>query len=267
MSLHRLYIMLMLAAAMPAWSQVSYNPSGQSRSTQRGNSGDVSVSRGPTNRRPANYDQYYYGRRNYAITPMIIPSATTARAPIILGPVRPYTDEEYARLVLSTLSAGSVAPPGQRTSTRSIVVAEDEAGANRNYKRAETRVVDVIDRGVLIVDTREEIRLRGVRMLSEKDPNEVDRYYAREAMRTIRDLTHDQPVFVEFEEPLRDTDGTVMATVFLSDGTELNRLLLERGLGQLEPRDFADDREISPLMAAEESARTSKIGLFSRFNQ
>jgi endonuclease YncB( thermonuclease family) len=264
MKLHGPAILLLFLFVCPPLSGQTVNY-GRSENANRTNPGDVSVSYGNNQRLPANYNAYYYSRVNgYAVTPYVMPPVN-GQAPILLGPVRPYSDEEYARLVRSTLNTANILPAGARTSTRSIVVAEDTEGPDREYKRAEARVVDVIDRGVLIVDTREQVRLRGVRMLSEKDPNDIDRYYAREAIRTLRELTRDQTVYIEFEEPLRDPDGTLLGTVYLSDGTQLNKLLLERGLGQLETRDFTDDRDIEQLIVAEKVARDHKSGIFSRF--
>lgn len=224
---------------------------------------DVSYSRGPTQRRPRNYDYYYYsqGAQPYYVTPM--PAPAMQQGPVILGPVRPYTDEEYARLVLASMSVPSV-QPATRKAARSILVAEETEGpTTREYKRAETRVTEVLDRGIMLVDTREEVRLRGVRMLSETDADEVYRYYAREGIRTLREATAVGNVFIDFENPVRDSDGTLLGIVYLPDGTELNRLILASGLGQLEPRDFEDDRDIGDLVDAERMARQSKLGLWS----
>jgi endonuclease YncB( thermonuclease family) len=229
------------------------------------NRNDVSYSRGTGQRRPRNYDYYYYGGAQ-TMAP-ITPVTPVTPAPVVLGPVRPYTDDEYARLVLSTLSVPQVQPATQRDS-RSIVVAEEtDSTFMRRYRRAETKVMDVLDRGLMLTETREELRLRGVRMLSERDTDEVYRYYAREGIRTLREMTAVGNVFVHFEDPVRDQDGTLLGIIYLPDGTELNRLVLSAGLGRLEPRDFADDRNIADLVEAELQARDAKIGLWSHERQ
>lgn len=204
---------------------------------------------------------YYYSSGYPTYIPPVVQAPVQRQ--IVLGPVRAYTDEEYARLVLSTLSVPTVQPATLKTNTRSLVVSEESAGVGRDYKRARTKIVDILDRGIMIADTREELRLRGVRMLSERDNDQVYRYYAREGIRTLREATAVGSVYVDFEDPVRDGDGTLLGIVYLDDGTELNRLILSQGLGQLEPKDFQDDRDIADLVEAEQAARQAKIGIWS----
>jgi endonuclease YncB( thermonuclease family) len=253
-------VLFVLAAADAAAQRVTYGqgPSGGSIS----NRNDVSYSRGRGQRRPRNYDYYYYGGAQ-AVAPISPVTPAYNPAPVILGPVRPYTDDEYARLVLSTLSVPQVEPATQRVSKSIVVAEETDSTFVRKYLRAETKIMDVLDRGLMLADSREELRLRGVRMLSERETDDVYRYYAREGMRTLREVTAVGNVYLEFEDPLRDNDGTLLAIAYLPDGTELNRLILSAGLGRLEPRDFADDRDIIDLVEAEQQARDAKLGMWS----
>lgn len=255
-------VMAVLAGSDATAQKMTYGSG--SRLGKSGNRNDVTYSAGPYSRKPRNYDYYYYGgARPLTPFPGVTSRAPSVQAPVVLGPVRPYTDDEYARLVLSTLSVPQIQAATQRN-LKSIVETED-TGATflRKYKRAETKVMDVLDRGIMLVESREEVRLRGVRMLSERNLDEVFRYYARDGMRTLRDLTGGGNVFVHFEEPLRDSDGTLLGIVYLPDGTELNRLVLASGLGRLDPKDFSDDRDIADLVEAEAQARQAKIGLWS----
>jgi endonuclease YncB( thermonuclease family) len=138
-----------------------------------------------------------------------------------------------------------------------------EQDGSRQYARAEARVLDVLDRGKMLTDTGEIVKLRGVRVSSERDPNEVVAFYAREATRVLRAMTLEGAVTIDFAEPLRSGDGTLMGIVYLRDGTELNRLILERGLARTEPADFPDDRRLFELEAAEQRAKDAKIGVWS----
>jgi endonuclease YncB( thermonuclease family) len=225
---------------------------------------DYSVGpRAARDRLPRNYNYYYDNQRTqYALTPIIVPNPVT-QSPIILGPVRPYSDEEYSRLLLSTMNVGNVAPTSSKLETRSLLVPVEGEGG-RHFRRAEARVLDVLDRGILLAETREEVRLRGVRMVSDRDSDEVRRYYAREGARVLRSLTTNENVFFEFGEPLRDRDGNLLAMLYLRDGTQLNKLVLEQGLGYLEAKDFPDDADLSDLVSAEKAARNGKAGVWSR---
>jgi len=214
-------------------------------------------------RTPRVYDYYYFTGRNnlYALSPYVLMPRPVG--PRFVGPSVPYTEEEYGRLLLSTEEVGAVAPAGSRRDLGTLIQPVPDAIPPR-YETVETRIVDVGDRGNLVAETQETVRLRGVRMPSERVTDDVTRYYAREGIRVLRELVANQPVTVTFEEPLRDADGTLLGTLYLPDGTNLNRLMLEYGYGQFAPDDFLPGEVPVELAAAEESARTIKIGLWSR---
>ena len=88
------------------------------------------------------------------------------RSHLLLGPVRPYTDDEYGRLVLSTLAYGRSVPVTQRLSDRSLVELTGEKDGTRQYARAEARLLDVLDRGRMLTDTGETVKTaRGAHFL------------------------------------------------------------------------------------------------------
>lgn len=227
---------------------------------------DMSVTYGTYHKNPKNYDHYYYSRTSgYAITPIVIPPTVNQR-PIILGPVQPYTDEQYAQIVEQSLGADTLQPGSARRGGRTIVEKQGDPLAATAYKRAQTRVIDVGDRGALRVETGEEVRLRGVRMMSEREPDEVRRFYGREGIRVLRELTQGVPVWVELQDPLRNRDGAVLGKVYLSDGTELGRYIMLQGLGRLAEEDFAESGEAAELADCEEAARVAKMGIWSLRN-
>jgi endonuclease YncB( thermonuclease family) len=66
------------------------------------------------------------------------------------------------------------------------------------------------------------------------------------------------------DTPVRDGDGAILVVARLKDGTELNRLILKEGLGQLNKADFCADVDYQPLIDAEQEARTAKRGIWSK---
>jgi endonuclease YncB( thermonuclease family) len=254
-----------LCGGVRAESSYGTRPSGTTSNVSKA---DVSVGpRATRDRLPKNYnmyrDQNLQSKAGYAYAPVILVHPAGQR-PMILGPVRPYSDEEYSRLLLSTLKVGSVEPAGSKLDARTVVVEVTDANGEKQYKRAETKVLDVLDRGVLIVDTREEVRLRGVRMVSERDPDEVMRFYAREGIKALRSAAQNDPIYVEFGEPLRDRDGSLLGFVYLKDGTQLNRLMLEQGFGRVEAKDFAAESNTTEYTDAEKAAREARVGIWSK---
>jgi endonuclease YncB( thermonuclease family) len=249
-----------LAAYGGAQAQ-SYDPRPRGKTTAQ--KSDYSVSRGATVRRPRKFDYYYYQPRNgYTLSPFIV-SRPVQRQPLVLGPVRPYTEEQYAQLVIASYEATRMEPASSRLPVQSLVQEVSRDDGTMEYSLASSRVADVLDRGTLIMENREQIKLRGVRVPSENDPNDMTRMYAREAAQTLRQLTENQTVYIMFQDPLRNNDGTILGTFYLADGTELNRLLIRKGLGRIEPGDFFPDEDLTSLREAERLAREQKLGIWS----
>lgn len=228
-------------------------------------SSEYTVDYGNRNRRPNNYDYWYYANRNpYYLSPyvMVLPQVTRPAVPA----VPKYTDVQYGNLVENVVNAAPVQPASARTSVPSIV---DTAGSAAPVKPAgatETHVVDVLDRGLLVLDSFDEIKLRGVDMASENEIDEVTRYYARQGIDTLRRLLINEKVFMLLGTPERSPDGPVLAEVYLADGTQVNRQILELGYGHFDSKDFAVDKVPVSLQAAEQRARNAKVGLFSKSN-
>jgi len=229
---------------------------------------DYSVSprnRGGRTRLPQNYDKYYYRYENgYVLNPnLYAPQYQQSR---VLGPVKRYTDVEYGRLMSSLLEATKVVPAtSSNTSIASIASMTTETALSHDEARPiQVRVLDVLDRGVLFIDTREEVRLRGVRIPSEKSTNEVLRLYSREAAKRVRDLAEGQSIYVLLDEPVRGSDGLVLVNAFLADGTDLNRLLISEGFGQIETSDFLPSVQLQDLFEAQQLAKNNHLGIWSR---
>lgn len=229
--------------------------------TRRGSNRDVTIGYGPyPSPLPKDFNSYYYGVQNgYAVTPIVVPQPMGGGTSMV-GSARPYTNEQYAQIVLQSIAA-STGPAPARVPGRTLISQEEE---NHAYRPVKTRIADIMDRGLLQSETRENVRLRGVRMLSENDPGDFNRFYAREGSRTLRELIGESPVKIEFQEPLRDADGNLLGLVILPNGTELNKIILERGLGRYEPTDFPEGRARPELEKAAETARADRVGMYSR---
>ncbi|MCX7717192.1 MAG: thermonuclease family protein [Candidatus Sumerlaeaceae bacterium] len=249
------------AGQAPAQAQ-TYDPKPRGKTTAP--KSDYSVSRGRTMRRPPKFDYYYYQPRNgYTLSPFIV-SRPVQRQPIVLGPVRPYTEEQYAQLVIASYEATRMEPATSRLPVQSVVQEVTREDGTVEYALAAARVADVLDRGTLTLDNREQVKLRGARVPSENDPNDITRMFAREAAQTVRRLTENETVYIMFQDPLRNNEGTILGTFYLRDGTNLNRLLIRKGLARIEPTDFFPDEDLTSLRQAEEAAREEKLGIWSR---
>lgn len=65
---------------------------------------------------------------------------------------------------------------------------------------------------------------------------------------------------VKIEETGNDTKGRIVANIYLSDGTNLNQKLVEKGLAWWSDKYAPNDKTLKDLFSA---ARTQKIGLWS----
>ncbi|MGI8908923.1 MAG: thermonuclease family protein [Candidatus Sumerlaeaceae bacterium] len=227
-------------------------------------SSDYKVSYQRTAQNPPSYDLWYNANRNpYVLSPYMIVLQQPKRAPVPAMPK--YSEVEYGKIMEQVLTASAVQPAGARSSVASVV---DKAAANVKQgepnKTIEAHVVDVLDRGLLVLDTYDEVKLRGVTMASENEIDEVTRYYARLGIDTLRRLLTTGPIYLQLGKPERSADGPVLADIFLPDGSLVNRQILELGYGHFDNKDFLPDQISVTLQAAEQRARNAKVGLFSK---
>jgi endonuclease YncB( thermonuclease family) len=226
-------------------------------------SSDWSVNYGPTPRNPPRYE--YWRNVNsspYALSPYMVVLQPPRRPAV--PPVPRYSDVEYGKVMEQVVTAGAVQPAGARASVESVLDKAERADPGQKDKLIEAHVVDVLDRGQLVLDSYDEVKLRGVVMASENDIDEVTRYYARLGIDTLRRLLQNGPVYLQLGTPERSSDGPVLADIFLADGTLVNRQILELGYGHFDSKDFLADQIPVALQAAEQRARNAKVGLFSR---
>lgn len=200
----------------------------------------------------------------YALSPMIYTQPQTF-IPRVAGNVRKYTPVEYGKVVLSTLKASNFPTTNPNPALESIVQSTtDPVSGLPQYEPAAIEVVQVLDRGVLLSHSREEIRLRGLRVPSGRDSNEVMALYGREANQLLTQLTGGKPIQLALGVPLRDKNGFILAMAYLPDGTELNQLLLTMGYAKMAEEDFAVGSKTDIYKAAEGNARGQNLGIWSR---
>jgi endonuclease YncB( thermonuclease family) len=130
----------------------------------------------------------------------------------------------------------------------------------------EARVIDVLDRGVLLVPTREMIRLRGARIPSQLTGTESARGAGREAMRILRNLARSGNLTIIPGAPVRDNSGAILVTVPDDQSRNLAFMLVREGLAMAEPGDFdtADAAISRAFQRAQSDARRERLGLWGR---
>jgi len=208
-----------------------------------------------------------YGRSPYQLSPYLGYRAPVIRRPTlppVTGPVERYSEIEYGEIVQMAVDAARRSNPGGVMTDRpSIIEATTGTEGLSLYKPVSTGVSDILDRGIFLLPTGEEMRLRGVSIPSSTDSNEVSRLYSKEAIQLLRNLVQGKEVYVLLDEPLRDSSGRILGTVLLADGTELNRRMIELGYGSIKDDDFAETVDFGDLINAQSAARTKRVGIWS----
>lgn len=146
------------------------------------------------------------------------------------------------------------------------------AGAGEPAASLQGVVTWVYDGDTVEIETLGKVRLIGIdtpeREASARDaflakrgvPAARQRAASREARAFNISQVKGQQVSLVLGHPPRDRYGRLLAYVYLPDGRLLNRILLERGLAAVY-RKYTFDMK-NDFLAAEESAREAKIGLW-----
>jgi endonuclease YncB( thermonuclease family) len=257
---------LATVASAPAQVVVGSGSTGTTLRDTPARNSEYTVGYRGRDRRPANYDYWYYRNSSpYALSPFVYIPAVQVKQPV---PAMPrYSDVQYGNYVEQVVSASPVQAASARANTESVVDKAGSQSTDKAVNATQAHVVDVLDRGILVLDTYDEVKLRGVDMESENEIDEVTRYYARLGIDTLRRLTMNGAIQIQLGTPERNSDGYILADIILADGSLLNRQILELGYGHFDGKDFAPDQVSVTLQAAEQRARTSKVGLFSKQQQ
>ena len=233
------------------------------RGTTNVSRSQYSISSGSSSSKlPESWNDPYSNVNGWRLSPFIV-SPMVNRAPVVLGPSRQFSEVEYGALVRRMLEAQTSTPLNLNNARATVVQEKPGPDGGKIYPPVRVNILDVLDRGGLLADSGEEIKLRGVRMPTQQDTNAVLAYYAREGVRTLRDLTYSAPVVVDFKAPLRNRIGTLTAKVALADGTDLAQQMLEQGFAWLDAEELTDPQRLEELKQAEDIARNAKSGVWS----
>lgn len=212
---------------------------------------------------PYMMNQFHYMR---PVTPIRTP-VTRPTLPPVSGPVERYSDIEYGEIVKMTVEAARAnTPSGPAGAAPVSIVSQTTETINGEtaYYPIATTLTDVLNRGIFVLPTNEEMRLRGVIIPSTSDTNDIRRLYSREAIQTLRQITDGQQLYVLLDNPLRDSDGRLLGTVILANGLDVNRFILQRGLGTLRTEDFDVHVDYEDLKQAQEHAQKARLGVWSQ---
>lgn len=219
------------------------------------------------------YSQYQYNTalpQYGGYRSMATPVPTRAPLPPVTGPVERYSELEYGQIVqMAVQAARQNAPAPPQTGPRPTIVTATASPDNPNevsYPPVTITISDVLDRGIILLPTGEELRLRGITTPSQNDKHTVKRLYGREATQALKTILLNQQITIIFDEPLRDKSGRLLGSILLSNGADVNRWMLEQGYGYLNPADFANNVDYSDLTAAQNAGRDNRRGVWSSAN-
>lgn len=149
------------------------------------------------------------------------------------------------------------------TSAPDITYKPETLGANRQ----EAMVIGVIDGdtiNVLVNGISEKIRLIGIDTPETVDPRQPIQCYGKEAANKIRELVGNNVVILESDATQSDRDKyeRLLRYVFLDDGTDVGKTLIEGGYAHEYTYDIPYAYQQS-YRQAERIAETNKRGLWS----
>lgn len=161
-------------------------------------------------------------------------------APIFVGAFWCYTKFIVKKLSLVAVMVGVVAVLGTGFSSRVH------------------RVVRIIDGDTIEVSGyAKNIRLMGI------DTAEKGECYREESTKIVQDLLLDKSVRIETDANETDNFGRVLGYVYLTDGTFVNKRLLEQGMGRFF-YDSVNLKHQEELISAAEAARGENRGLWKK---
>ncbi len=133
---------------------------------------------------------------------------------------------------------------------------------NANGGEVVVRVVRVIDGDTIEVETGDRVRYIGMDAPETVDPRKPVQCFGAEASKKNRELVEGKSVRLKRDISDRDAYGRLLRYAYLQEGQLVNLELVRQGYARA--LTFPPDVEYADeFVAAEESARRSKLGLWS----
>ena len=120
----------------------------------------------------------------------------------------------------------------------------------------------VVEADIIILNNGEKVRLIGVDTPGTKHPNKSFEYFAKEAFAFTEKMARGKKVRLEYDLQERDQYGSLLAYVYLEDGTLLNAEIIKRGYGRTDTK--FPCKYSKQFTQYEKEAREYKRGLWAQ---
>jgi micrococcal nuclease len=139
----------------------------------------------------------------------------------------------------------------------------DKTAIPANEQYAVLRIIDGDTIVVKINGKEERVRLIGLDTPETVDPRKIVECFGKEASEEAKRILAENSVRLETDpsQNIRDKYGRLLAYVFLNDGTNFNKMMIENGYGY----EYAYDvpyKYQKEFQSAEKSAKANKKGLW-----
>lgn len=172
-------------------------------------------------------------------------------------------DSSLSKLVtLRPALAPTITPTGGEEIVPSV---KSVKGVNAQRQLAQvTKVVDGDTIDVLLNGTKEKIRIIGLNTPETVDPRRGVQCFGREASNFAKQTLTGKSVYLESDPTQSDRDkyGRLLRFVFLKDGTDFGKLLIQEGYGHEYTYDIPYKYQ-SEYKKAQQQAQKNKKGLWA----
>ena len=119
----------------------------------------------------------------------------------------------------------------------------------------------VIDGDTIVLSNGEKVRLIGVDTPETKHPQKPVEYYGKEASAFTKKMVGGKVVKLKYDVQRRDKYGSLLAYVYLMNGTFLNAEIIKKGYGHAYTR--FPFKHMEQFKQYEKEAREAKRGLWA----
>lgn len=123
-------------------------------------------------------------------------------------------------------------------------------------------VETVLNGDTLLLENGKLVKLIGVQTPEANDPEERVRHFGMAAADFTQNMVEGKKIRIKYHYGRENTDGKVLASVYLLDGTFLNAEIIKQGYGRADLKCTSGD--MRELPEYERRAREDKRGLWSK---